>query len=253
MSNTDFGYSQDQLADGSSDLNAIFAICRNMIAQLDVMKLVKVVSVTAGSGTPPTPATITVQPLVSQIDGNGYAVPHGNISGIPCARIQGGTAAIIVDPVAGDVGYVVCADRDSSVVVASGTNTTQNPGSRRRYNISDGVYCGSLLNSTAPTSYVWLKTDGTFVVSDKNNNVVESTSAGIDLQVAGEKVLTMTSSEIDLKIGGTTILSLTASLANFSVNVQATDFVTSTLTSYVDHTHTVASTPGESDPPTAGT
>ena len=172
-----FGYGQIQPEDGSSDLNAIAAIARQLIAQLDVMKLVKVIAVHPGTGSPPGPGTVDVQPLVSQIDANGYAVPHGTVFGIACWRFQNGPWAIISDPAVNDVGYVVCADRDSSSV-PSKLGQTVTPGSRRRYNIADGIYVGGVFNPV-PAANVWFKTDGTWALTDKPGNVLKGDGNGI--------------------------------------------------------------------------
>ena len=62
---------------------------------------------------------MSLQPLVSQIDGNGYPASHGKLNNIPYWRFQFGPWAIVADPVAGDIGYMVCADRDSSLAIKS--------------------------------------------------------------------------------------------------------------------------------------
>lgn len=234
-----FGYGQQQPNDADTDLNVIAFVARRLLARLDTMKLVKIVAVHAGSGTPPAAGTVDVLPLVSQIDGNGYPVKHGTVYGLPFYRLGGATWQVICDPEVGDTGYVVCADRDSSLVVKNGGQ--QNPGSRRRYNIADGVYVGGVLNA-APKASIWLKSDGTFNITDKNNMSVESTTGGLNFGV-----------------GGTNVLALTSSAATFSVNVVAPDFQDpdASLPSYKTHTHnvTVPSTPftGPTTAPNSGT
>ena len=136
MSDTSgFGYGQMFPDDVGTEGATIAFICRQLIQQLNIMKLVKVMAVHPGSGTPPGPGTVDVQPLVSQIDGNGYATPHGTVNGIPVWRLQAGPWAIIADPAVGDIGYVVCADRDISNVTrnAGAVQGPYNPGSRRQY------------------------------------------------------------------------------------------------------------------------
>jgi len=176
---SDFAYGQMQPEDTSSELNATIFICKQLIAQINVMKLVQVVSISPGAGSPPAAGTMSVQPLVSQLDGQGFPVPHGVVNGIKYFRIQGGQWAVICDPAVGDVGYVICADRDSSLVAKNGGGQ-QNPGSRRKYNIADGVYVGGVLNAV-PTAYIWLKTDGTFQMVDGKGNMLETSSSGFAL------------------------------------------------------------------------
>jgi hypothetical protein len=174
MTGNSFGYGQLQPNDGAHDLNAIAFVVRQMVARLDTMKLVQVKAVHAGTGTPPATGTVDVLPLVNQIDANGFPVPHGTVYGIPFFRLQGGKWAVILDPAVNDVGYVLCADRDSSNV-AKNPGQQVNPGSRRRLNIADGIYVGGLLNAV-PAATLWLKPDGTLKVSDSGGNVIDTSS-----------------------------------------------------------------------------
>jgi hypothetical protein len=70
---------------------------------------------------------------------------------LPYVRMVGGTSAVILDPVVGDIGIVVSADRDVSGVKKN--KKLSPPGSQRRYNISDGIFIGACLTEK-PTSYV---------------------------------------------------------------------------------------------------
>lgn len=184
---SDFAYGQMQPDDSDTELNAAAFICRQIIARLDTMKLVQVMAVHPGDGSPPTAGTVDVQPLVNQIDGAGFPVQHGTVYGLKYFRMQGGPWAIICDPAVNDYGYVVCADRDSSLVVKN-NGGQQNPGSWRRYNIADGVYVGGLLNPV-PAAWIWLKDDGTLQMTDKQGNVLQTSSSGFaltgNLAVAG--------------------------------------------------------------------
>lgn len=179
MSDQGFGYGQISDDDSTDDLTAIVAIIRQLIGQLNVMKLVQVKAVTPGTGTPPTGGTVDVQLLVSQLDGQGNPVQHGIVHGLPVFRLQAGPWAIIADPVVGDYGFIVCADRDSSLVLKN--PGIANPGSiGRRYNVADGVYVGGVGSmNAAPTSWVQLNSDGTWNLTDKNGNVLKGSSNGI--------------------------------------------------------------------------
>jgi hypothetical protein len=233
----DFGYGQVGPNELSHDLNGIYYICRSLVDRLDTMKLVQVVAVHIGSGSPPSAGTVDVLPLVSQIDGNGYPVKHGTVYGLPYYRMQGGPWAVICDPAANDIGYVICADRDSSLVVKNGGQ--QNPGSRRRYNIADGVYVGGVLNAV-PKATVWLKPDGTFNITDQNNNSVVSTSSGLNLGVGGTIVVAITSSGV--VVTGT--LSASGDITSSGGNVIAGSIDLQT------HTHSGVTTGGgETGPP----
>lgn len=179
MSNTDFGYGQiNPITDGASDLQVILAAARSLIERIDVMKLVKVTAIHPGKGTPPVGGIVDVQLLVSQIDGAGNPVQHGIVFGIPVFRLQAGPWAIIADPAVGDYGFLVCADRDSSLVLKQ--PGIANPGSRRRYSVSDGVYLGGVGSmNPAPTAYLQLNSDGSLNLTDKFGNVVKTSNSGI--------------------------------------------------------------------------
>lgn len=128
-----------------------------------------------GGGTGPAP-TVDLEIQVDQMDGVGIRTPHGVINDIPCMRIQGGGNAIIMDPRVGDVGYLVVADRDISSVKAN-KGERSGPGSRRRHNLSDGVYMGAMLNPANPSQWVQWRDDG-ITIRDKNGNEIQMNTAG---------------------------------------------------------------------------
>lgn len=127
-----------------------------VLGRISTMKLVQIVAVHPGAGL--APGRVDVQPLVHQIDGMGNSTPHGVINSLIYFRLQGGAAALICDPVVGDKGFAVFADRDSSSAVASGGQA--NPGSFRRFDMADGVYIGGCVND-APTVYLEINQSGT--------------------------------------------------------------------------------------------
>lgn len=169
--------------DSTSDFSVIAFIVRMMMSQLDTMKLVKVVGVTGGGGAIAKAGTVDVQPLVSLIDGAGNATPQGVVYGIPWWRLQSGANAVICDPVVGDIGYVLCADRDTSGVLAAAgagkESLVSTPGSYRQMNIADGIYVGGVLNKI-PERYIAFTADS-IKIADQNGNVIEMTPDGIKL------------------------------------------------------------------------
>lgn len=120
---------------------------------------------------------IDVQPLVNQWDGDNNATPHGTVYRMPYVRYQGGYGSFISDPKVGDVGLISVCDRDISVVKTSGTQG--NPGSRRKHDLADGIYLGSIVASS-PTQYVSFTTDG-IIISDKNGNSIVLNASGISI------------------------------------------------------------------------
>ncbi len=138
-------------------------------------KVVKIVAVYGGGINEP--GTVDVTPLVNQVDGGGNSTPHGVIYGIPYTRSQGGGNVVINDPVVGDIGYMLVADRDISSVKS--TKKQANPGSRRRFDPADGVYLGAMLNG-APKQHIAFTATG-IEISDMNGNTITLGPGGITL------------------------------------------------------------------------
>jgi len=155
---------------------------QQLAAQMETMRPAQVKAVTGGGPTNPA-GTVNVQPLVSQIDGNGNPTPHGIVNGIPWFRLQGGNGAFICDPQVGDIGYVVVANRDMSLVVKN--KKLSNPGSFRRFDLADGVYVGGILNA-APTSYICLNSDGSISIVDGFGNKIISSVTGFAVTTSGD-------------------------------------------------------------------
>lgn len=131
---------------------------RQLMAGLATATLVVVKGVAAGD----TGGTVDVLPMVSQITGGGTPVPHGIVYGLPFVRWQAGSSAVILDPVAGDIGLAVFCSRDISAVKAN--RAPAQPGSRRQFDMADGVYCGGILNG-APTQFLRLNAAGIQITS----------------------------------------------------------------------------------------
>jgi hypothetical protein len=168
-----------------SDFNAQSFLINQILNRRNVAHLVRIVAVTSAGEAAPT-GLVDVLPLVNQLDGEGNAVPHGVVHGLPYCRIQGGANAIIMDPQVGDIGLAVFADQDISAVKAKrlsgipNDRAAANPGSMRRNDMADGMYIGGFLNG-APTQYVQFTDAGINVVSPTKISlsapVIESSGA----------------------------------------------------------------------------
>jgi len=143
-------YGQQGIADTEDEFNTLMFAIKLYMQKVQTATPVKVVSCTNDGGLSPV-GTVVVQPLVNQRNGDGTATPHGQIYNIPYCRWQGGLSAIILDPAAGDIGLMVVASRDISLVKA--TAAQANPGSLREFDWADGIYVSGMLNGT-PTQYV---------------------------------------------------------------------------------------------------
>lgn len=145
------------LADGQSAFNAQNFHMQSQINRINTAEPVRVVSVQPGAVGPV--GTVSVQPLINLVDGEGKGHAQGQLFSLPYCRIQGGENAVICDPKPGDVGLAVYAMRDTEAVKQSRGQGQVNPGSARAYNKGDGFYVGGFLNA-APKRYVLINDDG---------------------------------------------------------------------------------------------
>jgi len=127
----------------ASDYNAIRFAIEQLLVQKHTMTIVKVLSCT-GEDLPDSIGTVDVMPMITQVNGSGQAVPHGELFQLPYVRVQGGTNGIVIDPKQGDIGLAIFAERDITKVV--NTKQVSPPDSRRMMSMSDGVYLGGILN-----------------------------------------------------------------------------------------------------------
>ena len=167
---------------------------------------VKVISCTNSGGVSPI-GTVTVQPLVSAMDGNGQLWPHGEIAGVPYLRIQGGGNAVIIDPQAGDIGIASICDRDISKV--KNTGAVSGPGSTRKHDMSDMVYLMTIIGA-APTQYVEFNGSG-ITITSPNAVQINAQSATVNaptVQVNASGSASVASPSISLGATGQPLLSL---------------------------------------------
>jgi hypothetical protein len=171
------GYSQQGPDDSASDWALRQLQINQILARVRTMVLCQVTKITPGEGSPPPPGTVSVIPLVKIIDGQGNVSSHDSIQNIPVWRVGSGDGQIICDPKVNDIGWLAVSDRDISVVKE--TQAQSQPGSRRKFDMADGVYMGSIL-SGAPAQYVWFGEDG-ITLADKNSNEIVTDATGISI------------------------------------------------------------------------
>lgn len=168
MSDQDANYALNPATAATSAYNAQrFAIdmAKNAMLTCTIVKIVKVT--TQGQVGPI--GRVDVLPLVDMTDGIGQTVKHSNVYNLPFVRIQGGHKAVIMDPKAGDIGLVVVADRDISAVKSSKKQSS--PGSRRRYNLADGIYVSCAI-ADKPTCYLRFTDDDKIIASPDDGKTV---------------------------------------------------------------------------------
>lgn len=162
--------------------NALDMMVRQILANQGQTMVVLVKAVHGGGLS--APCTVDVQPMVNQVDGLGKQTPHGVINGLPAFRYQAGGSAVILDPVAGDIGLAVVCGRDISNVKE--TKAVSGPGSFRQSSWADGCYLGGFLNG-ATTQYVWLKDGGIDIVTP---GTISMTAGGdINITAGGQTII----------------------------------------------------------------
>lgn len=186
-----------EATDRFNELNFVF---KQLLSKVRTALLVKIISCTNDGGVEPV-GTVSVQPLVNQVDGAGNAVPHGTVYNLPYFRLQGGTSAIIIDPVAGDVGLAVFCDRDISSVKANspGASGPSNPGSARTFDMADGCYIGGFLNNT-PIQYIQFLPNNAGIMVYSPGQVI--LYAGTTATIYGQDVIVYGSHSLSTDVHG---------------------------------------------------
>ena len=180
----------------SSEYIAQVYLIKSLIARGATATLVQVVKVENTGGVAAV-GYVDLQPLVMQVDPDMNPTPHAIIRNNPYFRLQGGANAIIIDPEVGDVGIALFASRDISAVnstlkggKAVVGQTPILPGSFRRYDMSDALYLGGVLNGV-PTQYIQFTSTGIVITSphDVTVNAVNATvnaSGTCDITATGK-------------------------------------------------------------------
>lgn len=160
------GYGQQRPEQASSDYNAQSFMVESILSKISTVKIVKVLSVDTEE------ETVSVLPLVEQMDGNGQVTPQGPISGVPYMQWRYGKNAVLADPAVDDIGVLLCCDRDISTVKE--TSEAGPPGSQRQYDQADGIYLGGVLNTDEPEQWVRFNDDGLELHDNNNHSLVSS-------------------------------------------------------------------------------
>ncbi len=156
----------------ASDYNQLEFIVRRIVSEMvNTSALVRVDGCTSQG--PDGPAgTVAATPLVAQTDAEGNALPMTQIPSMPHYRIQAGIAAIIMDPVPGDIGVVSFCKSDSSTV-KPGTTEPQRPGSFRNFDQADGMLVATVSNK-APKVWIEIRQDKTIIIHAPEGCTIET-------------------------------------------------------------------------------
>jgi hypothetical protein len=136
-------------------------------------------------------AYVDVLPLVTGVSGKGEAVQPTTLYKLPYMRYHAGVAAVILDPVPGDIGLAVFASKDCSNVKA-GTTEPQQPASFRGNSQANGFYIGGFLNQ-APSVFIELTQGGAVNITAPGGvNINGSMTVSGDVVASGKSLVNHT-------------------------------------------------------------
>lgn len=188
-------------------------IITNLLRGVHTCDLVKVLDVQPISGKV---GFVTVQPLVQETDTNDVVLEQTPIYNVPFMRYQGGTSAVILDPVAGDIGLAIFAENDITNVKQT---QAQGPAATQRvHSTADALYIGGVLNPD-PTQWVKFSTSGidinTVGALTMEATTINAQATG-NITIAAQGTLTLTGQ------GQTLVISSTG--GNSTAPITAPDF-----------------------------
>jgi hypothetical protein len=190
------GFAQDEMS-------LMRFIAEQVVNGMATTTLVEVVAVGA--------ETVDVRPLTKQVDGAGNGIDHGIIHGMPVHAMRAGPAVIRIKPRIGDIGAAMFCHSDISGVKANKKASV--PGSRRRYDWSDGLYIGGFLPKTAPTTIIEIDAGNNVVITAPKVSIDVSDLVDIagpvttdtEYRVDGVKVVGSQQAAVSDPTGGSTI------------------------------------------------
>jgi hypothetical protein len=169
---------------GTSPFNSLSFIIRQAIRQqVNTCIICKVLACSNGY--------VDVLPMVTGVSGKGEAIQPTTLYKLPYMRYHAGVAAVILDPVPGDIGLAVFASKDCSNVKA-GTTEPQQPASFRGNSQANGFYIGGFLNQ-APSVFVELTQGGAVNITAPGGvNINGSVTVSGDVVASGKSLVNHT-------------------------------------------------------------
>ena len=124
--------------------------------------------------TPDASGTVDATQMIAESDAQGQSLPMASIPGLPYVRLQYGVAALIINPVPGDLmSFTVC-KRDSSTVGADASEP-QRAGSYRQFDLADSVAVGPV-HTKRPEVWIHIKQDKTVQIHAPEGVTIETDS-----------------------------------------------------------------------------
>lgn len=174
----------------------------------------------SGKGSEAGSGTVSATQLTAQADASGKSLPMPSMTKLPYTRLQGGIAAVIIDPVPGDICVFSCCKQDISGI-KQGTSQPVPAGSYRSFSQSDSIAVGAIHTKT-PEVWIEIKQDKTVVIHAPKGVKIETDET---VEVTAKKV-DITAPEVSIK-GNVKIAGSVTSTGDMSAGGK----------SYLSHTH----------------
>lgn len=166
---------------GNSEFNALsFLIQQAIREQVNTCIPVKVEACSGGY--------VDVLPLVTGISGKGEAIQPTTLYHLPHMRYHAGVAAVILDPVPGDIGLAVFAGKDCSNVKV-GTTEPQQPASFRENTMANGFYIGGFLNKAPSVSIELTQGGAVNIVAPGGVSIAGNVTVSGDVVASGKSLV----------------------------------------------------------------
>ena len=174
----------------------------------------------SGKGSEAGSGTVSATQLTAQADASGKSLPMPSMTKLPYTRLQGGIAAVIIDPVPGDICVFSCCKQDISGI-KQGTSQPVPAGSYRSFSQSDSIAVGAIHTKT-PEVWIEIKQDKTVVIHAPKGVKIETDET---VEVTAKKV-DITAPEVSIK-GNVKVAGSVTSTGDMSAGGK----------SYLSHTH----------------
>lgn len=147
----------------------------------------------SGKGSGSGSGTVSATQLTAQADASGKSLPMPSMTKLPYSRTQAGVAALIIEPVPGDIGVFTCCKQDISGI-KQGTSEPVPAGSYRSFSQSDSVMIGAIHTKT-PEVWIEIKQDKTIVIHAPEGCKIETDSA---VEIKASRAVKVTAPKVEL-------------------------------------------------------
>lgn len=187
---------------------------------------------------------LTCIPMNLDTSTNNVVLSESSIFNVPYMRYQGGSSAVILDPVPGDIGLAIFAEDDITSIKQ--TQAFGPAATDRSHSTADALYIGGVLNPD-PTQYVQFQPGGAGIVIHSPGNLALQAGGNLDINIAGQ--ITVEAAGCTFNTPVTFAQSVTSTptaggSVTFNSKIVAPDAQIGSITSFNAHKHTGVQTGG---------